>query len=90
MGCVINGEVIQSGKTSEMVIPVPDIISRLSRTVQPLPGDVIFTGTPAGVGVGRSPPRFLQPGDELVTFIKGTGEMRHLFCAGENKIAPHA
>ena len=47
-----------------------------------LPGDIIFTGTPAGVGMGRSPQRWLAPGDELVTWIEGIGEMRHRFIAG--------
>jgi 2,4-didehydro-3-deoxy-L-rhamnonate hydrolase len=42
-----------------------------------LPGDVIFTGTPAGVGMGRTPPRWLSPGDELVSAIEGIGQMRH-------------
>jgi 2-keto-4-pentenoate hydratase/2-oxohepta-3-ene-1,7-dioic acid hydratase in catechol pathway len=46
---------------------VPELVARLSAVVTLLPGDVIFTGTPAGVGVGRKPPRFLQPGDELET-----------------------
>jgi 2-keto-4-pentenoate hydratase/2-oxohepta-3-ene-1,7-dioic acid hydratase in catechol pathway len=48
--------------------------------VRPLlaaPGDVIFTGTPPGVGVGRVPQHFLKPGDELVTYVQGVGEMRH-------------
>ena len=45
-----------------------------------MPGDLIFTGTPAGVGLGRVPPRWLAPGDELVAYIAGIGELRHRFA----------
>ena len=77
LSCSIDGEQVQKGTTASMVFPVPEIIARLSRVTTLLPGDVIFTGTPPGVGVGRSPQRFLAPGDELVTSIAGIGEMRH-------------
>ncbi|UOT03221.1 fumarylacetoacetate hydrolase family protein [Rhodococcus opacus] len=77
LGCAINGEQVQKGHTSDMVFPVPEIIARLSTITPLLPGDVIFTGTPPGVGVGRQPQRFLSPGDELVTYMRGVGEMRH-------------
>jgi len=46
-----------------------------------LPGDVLFTGTPAGVGIGRDPQRWLAPGDELVSYISGIGELRQRFVA---------
>ena len=77
LGCLVNGEQVQKGNTSDMVFTVPAIVSRLSSVTPLLPGDVIFTGTPPGVGVGRSPQRFLAPGDELVTYMQGVGEMRH-------------
>jgi 2,4-diketo-3-deoxy-L-fuconate hydrolase len=77
LGCSINGETVQKGRTSDLVFSVPELISRLSATVTLLPGDVIFTGTPSGVGMGRSPQRFLQPGDELVSYVEGIGELRH-------------
>ncbi|WP_433875265.1 fumarylacetoacetate hydrolase family protein [Sinomonas atrocyanea] len=77
LACSVNGEQVQKGNTSDMVFPVPEIIARLSAVTPLLPGDVIFTGTPAGVGVGRSPQRFLAPGDALVTVVQGVGEMRH-------------
>jgi len=48
-----------------------------------LPGDVIFTGTPSGVGMGRTPPRFLADGEVLTTHIKGIGELRHRFVAAK-------
>ena len=79
LGCSINGQEVQKGNTSDMVFPVPEIIARLSQVTPLLPGDVIFTGTPPGVGVGRVPQRFLNPGDELVTYVRGIGEMRHTF-----------
>ncbi|MEV7136481.1 fumarylacetoacetate hydrolase family protein [Arthrobacter sp. NPDC093128] len=77
LGCAINGEEVQIGNTSDMVFSIPEIIARLSRVTPLLPGDVVFTGTPPGVGVGRVPQRFLAPGDELVTYALGIGEMRH-------------
>ena len=77
LGCAINGEHVQKGHTSDMVFPVPEIIARLSAITPLLPVDIIFTGTPPGVGVGRQPQRFLSPGDELLTYMRGVGEMRH-------------
>lgn len=77
LGCFINGEQVQMGNTADMVFPVPEIIARLSRVTRLLPGDVIFTGTPSGVGVGRVPPRFLAPEHELVSYVDSVGEMRH-------------
>jgi 2-keto-4-pentenoate hydratase/2-oxohepta-3-ene-1,7-dioic acid hydratase in catechol pathway len=77
LGCLINGEQMQKGHTRDMVFPVPELIARLSAVTPLLPGDVIFTGTPAGVGIGRTPPRWLQAGEELVSYVRGIGEMRH-------------
>jgi 2,4-didehydro-3-deoxy-L-rhamnonate hydrolase len=82
LGCLVNGESVQKARTSDMVFSVPELVARLSAVVTLLPGDVIFTGTPAGVGVGRKPPRFLQPGDELETWCTGIGRMRHRFVHG--------
>ncbi len=79
IGCSLNGRQMQDGRTTDMVFPVPNVISELSRFVTLEPGDVIFTGTPAGVGLHQDPPRFLMQGDELVTTIEGIGQMRHLF-----------
>lgn len=77
----LNGEIVQSARTSQLIFDVPTIIERLSAVAPLLPGDIIFTGTPAGVGLGRTPPRWLKPGDELVSRIEGLGEMRHRFIA---------
>lgn len=81
LGCTINGEQVQAGNTSDMVFSVPEIIARLSKVTPLFPGDIIFTGTPPGVGVGRVPQRFLAAGDVLVTFVRGVGEMRHIMTA---------
>lgn len=81
IGCLINGEQMQTGHTRDMVFPVPELIARLSAVAPLLPGDVIFTGTPSGVGLGRTPPRWLKPGDELVSYVRGVGQMRHRLVA---------
>lgn len=77
--CSIDGEVVQAGQTADLIFPVPALISRLSRTITLFPGDLIFTGTPEGVGLGRQPQRFLQPGETLVSRIEGIGEIRQVF-----------
>ncbi len=81
LGCAINGEDVQKSRTSNLIVSVPQLVARLSATLPLLPGDVIFTGTPAGVGMGRDPQRWLAPGDELVTYIEGIGELRQRFVA---------
>lgn len=75
--CSVNGEMVQDGRTSDMVFSVSRIIEELSSVVTLLPGDVIFTGTPAGVGWVKQPPRFLQPGDVLESGIDGIGTIRN-------------
>lgn len=77
--CSLNGQEVQKGHTRDLIFTVPQLIENLSRVLPLLPGDIIFTGTPAGVGMGRKPPVFLKPGDELVTSIENIGEMRHTF-----------
>jgi 2-keto-4-pentenoate hydratase/2-oxohepta-3-ene-1,7-dioic acid hydratase in catechol pathway len=79
----LNGEVVQDGRTGQLIFDVPSIIERLSAVVPLSPGDVIFTGTPAGVGMGRQPQRWLAAGDELVSSIEGIGELRHRFIDQE-------
>lgn len=81
LGCSVNGEVVQQSRTSLMLAPVPDLIAQLSAVTPLLPGDVIFTGTPAGVGLGRSPERYLSVGDEVVSYIDGIGEMHTTIVA---------
>lgn len=61
----LNGTVMQHGSTADMIFPVAQLVAYLSSFMTLLPGDVVLTGTPAGVGMGRQPPRYLQPGDML-------------------------
>lgn len=79
LGCTVNGVAMQKARTSDLVFSVPTLVAELSAILPLLPGDVIFTGTPGGVGMARKPPVFLVAGDELVTTVGGIGEMRHTF-----------
>ncbi|MFC4585875.1 fumarylacetoacetate hydrolase family protein [Sphaerisporangium corydalis] len=79
--CTLNGEQVQKGRTGDLILSVAALVSRLSEVIPLLPGDVIFTGTPAGVGLGRTPPRFLADGDEVVSAIEGIGELRQRFTS---------
>ena len=79
IGCSLDGEEVQKGRTSELIFSIPALIQGLSQTVTLLPGDIIFTGTPAGVGLGRNPQRFIQPGETLVSRIEGIGEITQTF-----------
>lgn len=81
LGCEINGEPVQSGRTSQLIFSVPALVANLSATLRLLPGDVIFTGTPSGVGLAREPQRWLADGDVLTSHIDGIGAMRHRFVA---------
>jgi 2-keto-4-pentenoate hydratase/2-oxohepta-3-ene-1,7-dioic acid hydratase in catechol pathway len=73
--CVLNGEVMQDSTTANMIFTVADVIAYASRTITFEPGDLIATGTPAGVGVFRDPPRLLQDGDEVTIEIEGLGAL---------------
>jgi 2-keto-4-pentenoate hydratase/2-oxohepta-3-ene-1,7-dioic acid hydratase in catechol pathway len=75
--CSVNGNVVQSDRTSDMVFSVPQLITELSEILPLLPGDVIFTGTPAGVGLVRQPSMFLAPGDVIESWIEGIGTIRN-------------
>ena len=77
LGCSVDGETVQDARTSDLIFDVPQLIAELSAVVPLLPGDVIFTGTPAGVGVTRDPARFLEPGQVLETWIEGIGTIRN-------------
>ena len=79
LGCQINGELVQKARTTDLIFSVPELVARLSSVLPLLPGDIIFTGTPAGVGHARSPQQYLRAGDELVSWVEGIGEMRHTF-----------
>ena len=81
LGCSVNGNQMQKGRTSDLIFSVPAMLAALSRRLPLLPGDILFTGTPSGVGMGRTPRVFLAPGDELVSYIAGIGELRQRFVA---------
>jgi 2-keto-4-pentenoate hydratase/2-oxohepta-3-ene-1,7-dioic acid hydratase in catechol pathway len=73
--CLVNGRVLQDSTTANMVFSVAEIIAYVSRTVTLEPGDLIATGTPAGVGVFRDPPVLLQDGDEVTVEVQGLGQL---------------
>jgi 2,4-didehydro-3-deoxy-L-rhamnonate hydrolase len=77
LGCAVDGEKVQDARTSDLVFNVPALVAELSAVLPLLPGDVIFTGTPAGVGLARKPPRFLQPGQVLESWTEGIGTIRN-------------
>ena len=72
----VNGEIMQSGNTSDLIFQIPYLVSYISQFMTLLPGDVISTGTPSGVGMGMNPPRYLKPGDVVELGIEGLGEAR--------------
>lgn len=72
----LNGEPMQAGSTRTMIFDLPFIVSHLSRLMTLLPGDIVTTGTPPGVGMRRSPPRYLRAGDVMTLGIAGLGEQR--------------
>jgi 2,4-diketo-3-deoxy-L-fuconate hydrolase len=74
--CAVNGEIVQQARTSQMVFSVPRLIEILSAICTLHPGDLIFTGTPAGVAMGSETGSYLTPGDEVVSWIEGVGELR--------------
>jgi 2-keto-4-pentenoate hydratase/2-oxohepta-3-ene-1,7-dioic acid hydratase in catechol pathway len=75
MHCSLDAEEVQRTSTDDMIFTVPQLIAYLSTIVELLPGDVIYTGTPSGVGGARKPPRFLAPGNTLVSTIDGIGSI---------------
>jgi 2-keto-4-pentenoate hydratase/2-oxohepta-3-ene-1,7-dioic acid hydratase in catechol pathway len=77
--CWVNDELRQDAPTENMIFDIPTLIETVSRGITLLPGDVIATGTPAGVGMGRVPPRWLQAGDVVRIEIDGLGEIRNRF-----------
>ncbi len=72
----LNGVTVQDSTTADMIFSVAEIISYMSRFMRLVPGDIITTGTPAGVGMGMKPQRFLAPGDVMELTVKGLGEQR--------------
>lgn len=75
--CSVNGEEVQHANTSGLVFSAAKLVSYVSRFTALRPGDLVLTGTPGGVGMGRKPPRYLADGDEMVTSVEGIGELRN-------------
>lgn len=71
--CELNGEIVQEARTSDLVFSPADLVAYASTLITLVPGDVIATGTPGGVGAARTPPRFLQHGDVVRTTVEGIG-----------------
>ena len=83
--CSLNGQEVQNSSTADLIFPVAELIEYLSAIVTLLPGDLIFTGTPSGIGTVMDPPRFLTAKDELVSWVAGAGRMRHTFADGPDR-----
>ena len=77
----VNGKMMQNGSTSTLIFKIPYLVSYLSQFMTLLPGDVISTGTPAGVGLGMNPPVFLKPGDVMELGIEGLGTSKQICTA---------
>ncbi|MGC1463713.1 MAG: fumarylacetoacetate hydrolase family protein [Terracidiphilus sp.] len=75
IGLSINGEVLQNSTTAELVFKVPELIEYISSITPLLPGDIVSTGTPSGVGMGRTPQRWLKPGDSVTVTVQGLGSL---------------
>jgi acylpyruvate hydrolase len=82
IGCTVDDVVRQDGRTSELVFSAPDLVAYASEFVTLQPGDLLLTGTPAGVGHGMHPPTYLSPGQVVGTTIEGIGELRNR-CVSE-------
>jgi 2-keto-4-pentenoate hydratase/2-oxohepta-3-ene-1,7-dioic acid hydratase in catechol pathway len=83
IACDVAGETMQASRTSEMIFSVPRLIAHLSRTCTLEPGDLVFTGTPAGVGSVREPRRYLEAGDVITSRIERLGELRNRCVPGD-------
>ncbi len=77
LGCAVDGVVHQDASTSDMVFPVPELLTALCEIITLEPGDLIFTGSPAGAGSSANPKRFLKDGQELTTWVGPVRTMRH-------------
>jgi 2-keto-4-pentenoate hydratase/2-oxohepta-3-ene-1,7-dioic acid hydratase in catechol pathway len=75
IGCTLNGARVQTGHTSDMIFSVAELIAFLSRDTTLLPGTLIITGTPPGVGMARNPPLYLKEGDQVTVEIDGIGAL---------------
>ena len=77
----VNGKRVQNSNTSDLIFGIDEIVSYVSQFMTLLPGDVIPTGTPSGVGLGMKPPQFLKPGDRMRLSVEGLGEQNQRLVA---------
>jgi 2-keto-4-pentenoate hydratase/2-oxohepta-3-ene-1,7-dioic acid hydratase in catechol pathway len=87
MWLTVNGERKQSGSTAQLIFGIPELVSYLSQFMSLCPGDIISTGTPAGVGLGQDPPQYLRAGDVVELGIDGLGTARQRITAHESATA---
>ena len=80
--CWVNGDLRQDAQTADLIFDLPSLIETCSRGITLYPGDLIATGSPAGVGMGMAPPRWLKAGDSVKVVIDGLGELENRFSAG--------
>lgn len=80
--CWVNDELRQSANTRDLIFDIPELIATISAGITLYPGDIIATGTPAGVGIGFTPPRYLVPGDRVRIEVEGIGELVNQVAAG--------
>jgi 2-keto-4-pentenoate hydratase/2-oxohepta-3-ene-1,7-dioic acid hydratase in catechol pathway len=78
----LNGVTLQDSNTSQFIFRIPELVEYLSKVMTLVPGDIVSTGTPPGVGFARKPPIFMKPGDEVVVKVEGLGELRNPCVAG--------
>lgn len=88
--CWVGDELMQDGTSSDLVFSIAELVEYISAKVTLFPGDLIFTGTPAGVGLGRTPPRYLADGDVIVSEISGIGSMTNTVTAARQAQAARA
>jgi 2-keto-4-pentenoate hydratase/2-oxohepta-3-ene-1,7-dioic acid hydratase in catechol pathway len=82
---LVNGETVQDGSTREMIYSVGDVLAHVSQTITLLPGDLLATGTPAGVGYGRTPPWLLIPGDTVEVEVERLGKVRNSIVSSDSR-----
>ena len=82
---LVNGETVQDGSTHQMIHSVGDVLAHVSRTITLLPGDLLATGTPAGVGYARKPPRLLTPGDVVEVEVERLGKVRNTIVSSDSR-----
>jgi acylpyruvate hydrolase len=82
ISCEVDGDIVQKADTADLVFPPADLVAYISKMITLVPGDIIATGTPGGVGHARTPPRYLAEGSRLTTRVDGVGEQRNTLVKG--------